>query len=439
VLKIDLLPARVLRARSNRVTLVLLALVLVCVVAGLAFVYLGAKQKVGKANEELAKVTTLAQEVDKITAETSTIAGRLKPIADKIAFIAQADECGYPYWDRFYEVNEYIYGQAQVLAFAIAADKAPAGPVGDGTPEALYNLSGPGGSTDCGFLVYMKDGRDLARFILNMIRCPVLSDIRFMSFSGGGGAASFDVGQGLAIRQDMVSLAPPTTSGGGQAAPGAAGAGARAGAGPGAMGGAPPGGGVGGPGGMGGGMAGGPAAMAGGAAGAMGAGMGGGMAGGMPGGMPGGGMGAGAPGGMMGGPGGAAGGGRGAAAATGGATYSVSLPRPQPQLLRPIVLAVTGKLARPIRVPQPPAGGGGAAAGGGAAGGMGGGMMGGMGGGMGAPGGMSGGMPGGVAGPGAPGGSAGGGGAAKADAGGKKGGSDTGSKAGKKGDGGGED
>jgi len=127
--------------------LVLLALVLVCVVAGLAFVYLGAKQKVGKANEELAKVTTLAQEVDKITAETSTIAGRLKPIADKIAFIAQADECGYPYWDRFYEVNEYIYGQAQVLAFAIAADKAPAGPVGDGTPEALYNLSGPGGST----------------------------------------------------------------------------------------------------------------------------------------------------------------------------------------------------------------------------------------------------------------------------------------------------
>lgn len=176
VLKIDLLPARIPRARTNKKILALLGLLLIAALLGFGFLMTTAQAKLAAANEELQKATEEANKVTAIENETQAIQARLQPIADKVKFCEQADECGYPYWERFYAINEFIYGGAEMRFFGIMARNAP-GLVGDGSPEALYHVSGPAG-TDCAFAVRVKNTNEFARFILNLIRCPEISDIR---------------------------------------------------------------------------------------------------------------------------------------------------------------------------------------------------------------------------------------------------------------------
>jgi len=176
VLKIDLLPARIPRARTNKRILALLGLVLIAALLGFGFLMTTTQAKLAAANEELQKATEEANKVTAIENETQAIRARLQPIADKVKFCEQADECGYPYWERFYAINEFIYGGAEMRFFGIMSRNAP-GLVGDGSPEALYHVSGPAG-TDCAFAVRVKNTNEFARFILNLIRCPEISDIR---------------------------------------------------------------------------------------------------------------------------------------------------------------------------------------------------------------------------------------------------------------------
>ncbi len=323
--------------------------ILVGLAVGLAIAVLWLLGEVGTqaarksaADEELTKAKAAADEVRKLETDAQTMNGRLKPIADKISFIQQADECGYPYWERFAEVNEYIYGGAELRFFGIMAHSA-SGLVGDGTPEALYNVSGPAG-TDCAFGVTVKNSNEFARFVLNLIRCPEITDVHI---TGGITPGRTIMARWPQILQEwnlpaaefpVMDVQGLSLGGGG----GGGGGGGMMGGSPGGMAGGGPGGG-----------------------GGMGAGAGMSMGG------PGGGMGGG---GMM----GAAGGG-GMGAAGGGANA------PQPRIDGPIQVMVTCSLRRPVFVPHPSGGGGGG--GGGAAPSGGGGMMGGGAPGMAGPGG----------------------------------------------------
>lgn len=377
VLKIDLLPPGVKRARTNKKLLFLILVLLVAGVLSVGFWATSLKTKLAGLNEEYNTVKAEADEVRAIETETGGIKGRLQPIADKVRFIAQADECGYPYWERFYEIAEYIYGGAELRFFGIMAHAA-GGLVGNGEPEALYHQTGPAGGTDCAFGVTVKNANEFARFILNLIRCPEVSNVRMTGDipSGRTIAAAWPAILTQWNQTGVGSIPTLNVEGldfGGGAGGGAAGGGMgpEAGGMPGAE--------------MGGGMPGGPPA-GGGAAGP--------EMGGMPGGM-----------------GGGMAGGRG-----GGGTAAQAV---QPRLDGSIDMLITCELSRPIMVPSPAGaggGGGGAAAGGMPGGGMPGGGMpgGGMPGGGGPPGGGGmpggGGPPGGDAGAGAPpGGDAGGG------------------------------
>ena len=162
MLRVDLLPVRIPRARTNRVLLVAILVLLGASVLGVLGMVGQKTAELNRANDELTQQKTAADAVRAVESETGTVQGRLKPIADKIKFIDQADECGYPYWERFAEVNEYIYGGAQVHWFGIQAHPA-SGLVGDGSPEALYNVSG-GMGTDCAFAVTVKNPNEFGRF-----------------------------------------------------------------------------------------------------------------------------------------------------------------------------------------------------------------------------------------------------------------------------------
>lgn len=175
MLRIDLLPNRVRHAITNKRLLAVLVLLLLVAGVGFASLLLKVERELSVVQEDLEDATRRADEVREIESEAQAISGRLKPIADKVDFIAQADESGYPYWDRFYEIAEYIYGGAELRFFGIMA-RAAGGLVGDGTPGALYSVAGPAG-TDVAFGVTVKNTNEAARFILNLIRCPELSDI----------------------------------------------------------------------------------------------------------------------------------------------------------------------------------------------------------------------------------------------------------------------
>lgn len=390
MLRIDLLPPGVRRARTNKKLLALIVLLLLAAGLGVGFYATTLQAKLTGLQAEYTKVKEAADEVRATEAEAGGIQGRLQPIADKISFIRQADECGYPYWERFFEIAEYIYGGAELRFFGIMAHPA-GGLVGGGDPEALYQQTGPaGGSPDCAFGVTVKNANECARFILNLIRCPEISNLRISGTVPSGRAIAAKWPQ-ILQQWNLPSLGGIPTmdveglnfSSGGGGAPGMEG-------------------GMGMPGGeMGGGMAGGPGAMPGAP--------GGGMPGG-PGEMPG------APGADM------AMGGRGGMGGGGGVSPVV-----QPRLDGSIDLLITCQLNRPIMVPSPPGLGGA-----GAAGGMGGGGM------MG-PGGDMGGMPGGAGGPpGGAGGPPGGAGEPPGGAGGPPGGGEAGGAA-PAGGGGGDD
>lgn len=184
MLKIDLLPARIPRARTNKKILALLGLLLIAALLGFGFLMTTAQTKLAAANVELQKATEEANKVTAIESETQAIQSRLQPIADKVKFCEQADECGYPYWERFFAINEFIYGGAEMRFFGIMSRNAP-GLVGDGSPEALYHQAGPAG-TDCAFAVRVKNTNEFGRFILNLIRCPEISDIRIQGAVPGG-------------------------------------------------------------------------------------------------------------------------------------------------------------------------------------------------------------------------------------------------------------
>ncbi|MBD3293426.1 MAG: hypothetical protein GF393_10915, partial [Armatimonadia bacterium] len=156
------------------------------------------------------KVT--ANKVRDLESETSAKQGQLDPIQAKIDFIEDANTSGEQYWDRFHAINEYIPEFAQMTRFSITA---------------------PG---SVNFTVIVGDTTEAARFVLNIVHCPALSNVSVsglpagMSIEGAGGATGgggfqpmggpemgMDMGMEPGMEPGMEAMGPMGGMGGGAA------------------------------------------------------------------------------------------------------------------------------------------------------------------------------------------------------------------------------
>ena len=144
------------------------------------------KGKLATVQAEYDEAHKEAEAVRKLEKEAGDLETLAAPIGAKVEFIEAADTSGEPYWDAFDKVNRYIYARAQVLRFSIQP------------PNRVH------------FEVEIPDTTTCGRFVLNLIRCPDISNIRFgggipsgpgvgpNAGSGGGGMGmGMDMGMGM--------------------------------------------------------------------------------------------------------------------------------------------------------------------------------------------------------------------------------------------------
>lgn len=173
MLKIDLLPRHFAIARTNKIVMALFIVLLLVVMAGWGFAYMMVRGQIAKTNEELEAIEPKAQETESTKAETAQKQAELAPIAAKVDFVAEADKSGAQYWDRFHAIAAWIPSFVQITQFSI-------------TNPANVN-----------FDAIVGDTTEAARFVLNIIQCPALSNISIsglpagVSIEGVGGGAGF--------------------------------------------------------------------------------------------------------------------------------------------------------------------------------------------------------------------------------------------------------
>ncbi len=171
MLKIDLLPRHFAVARTNKMVLTAMIILLVLVLGGWMAVIGGVKSSITRVEKETEEIAPTAKEARDTQAEADAKQSELQPITDKVEFVAKADESGGQFWDRFHAVNEYIYNKAQITNFSV-------------TTAGQVNFTATvGDTTEC------------ARFVLNLIRCPAISNVAVsglpagVSIEGAGGAS----------------------------------------------------------------------------------------------------------------------------------------------------------------------------------------------------------------------------------------------------------
>jgi len=175
VLRIDLLPRRVPRMQRNKWIIFGICVLLVAEVLATGGWYLQVQRNIGTTQDQLAETKKKADKVRDIEGKTQQKQGDLAPIAQKVDFVAAADQSGAQYWDRFHAINAYIYEKAQVTRFSIT------------NPDQVN------------FEVIVGDTTEAARFVLNLIQCPSLDNISISGLPpgvsiegvGGRGAAGF--------------------------------------------------------------------------------------------------------------------------------------------------------------------------------------------------------------------------------------------------------
>lgn len=170
MLRIDLLPRQIAIARTNKILVALIIVLLVAELAALGIMYMGIRGEQSRVAEELEKTTKVADEVRKLESEISSKEADLKPIQDKIDFIEDANKSGEQYWDRFHEINKYIYENARMTRFSLT------------------------GGNSVNFTVVVSDTTEAARFVLNLVHSPALANVSVsglpagVSIEGAGGA-----------------------------------------------------------------------------------------------------------------------------------------------------------------------------------------------------------------------------------------------------------
>ena len=186
MLKIDLLPRQFGIARTNKKWLGIFAVLLAGVAVGFFLWLTNINTTMGHVQAELDEVTPIADEVRDLRSDIQSKESDLQPIKDKLQFIAQADRTGSVFWDRFHEINKYIWGQAQVLNFSIT----PGGGVGGF--RGGYGGYGGGyapSTTSVQFTVILRGTQGAGRFLLNLLRCPALTNITMSGLPAGKAVA----------------------------------------------------------------------------------------------------------------------------------------------------------------------------------------------------------------------------------------------------------
>lgn len=165
MLKIDLLPRHFAIARTNK-RLVALFIVLLILFGGGWFVQASSISK--RVEETKAKTEALQpkiQEVDRLTQETQEKQSQMAPLKARVDFARDADASGRGYWEAFWAINEYIWEEAQLTQFQI-------------TPPASVS-----------FTVKVKGTLAAGRFLMNILRCPAITNITMSGLPGGGTVA----------------------------------------------------------------------------------------------------------------------------------------------------------------------------------------------------------------------------------------------------------
>ena len=163
MLKIDLLPKRFAVARRNLRLVVLVAVLLVASGAIWLFRATAINAEKMEYQRKTAELQPTLHEIATLTAETQAKQGELAPIKAKVDFAKAADNTGPAFWRAFHAVNQYVWSEGQVSSFAIT----------------------PPGSVS--FTVQVRGTMGAARFLLNLLRCPALTNIN-MNGPGAGWA-----------------------------------------------------------------------------------------------------------------------------------------------------------------------------------------------------------------------------------------------------------
>ena len=176
---------------------VMIVLLIVTLVGWMAIIG-GVKSKIAAANAEFDEVKPTADKTRAAETETTSKQADLKPIADKVNFVNDADNCGGQYWDSFHAINEYIYDKAQITNFSLT------------------------GGSSVNFNAIVGDTTECARFVLNLIRCPLLTNVSFSGlpagasvegtggttsgFSPGGGGGEMGMDPGMMMEEPGMDM-----------------------------------------------------------------------------------------------------------------------------------------------------------------------------------------------------------------------------------------
>ncbi len=161
MLRIDLLPPGIRTRRLHKLLVALVVAILIAETGVLFAMFRGIRAERREAEETLAEVKPIADQVRSIDSDISAREAELQPIADKIEFVDEADASGEQYWDRFHAINAYIYERAQVTSFSIQE------------PDSVS------------FNVILGDTTEAARFVLNLMMCPVIHNLSISGLPAG--------------------------------------------------------------------------------------------------------------------------------------------------------------------------------------------------------------------------------------------------------------
>jgi len=141
--------------------LAIILLILAGSVVGWFLYFAKIKTDISSQQVQLEKVKPDADEVRDLQAKAASKQSDLQPIQEKLQFIARADRSGAVFWDRFHQINEYIWERAQVSSFSI-------------TPPSFVQ-----------FTVTVHGTQETGRFLLNLLRCEALTNISMSGLPAG--------------------------------------------------------------------------------------------------------------------------------------------------------------------------------------------------------------------------------------------------------------
>jgi hypothetical protein len=172
LLRIDLLPRHFAVARVNKLVMAVMILILIVAMLFWGGMVMATGKKINAAEQRYQDAHGDAEKVRTLERETKAKEAELAPIAAKVDFVGEADRSGEQFWDRFHAITRFIYERAQVSRMAI-------------TPPGSVNFDAVvGDTTEC------------ARFVLNLIQCPALTQVSVsglpagVSIAGAGGRAA---------------------------------------------------------------------------------------------------------------------------------------------------------------------------------------------------------------------------------------------------------